>query len=387
MNKYKMAIVRPDGNVIPKGFYNSQELGLAQQLSVLNVDVDVYYAGNVEKITSSRIESYGPGQVNLIELPYYIIPLIQQAIFPGLIKELRKSKYDLIQVNEYNDIISTQVVNYADKNYIPVIVYQGMYKNLSGRFNGLYTFFHDKLLISNFINKVSIALTKTKVAADFLMSKGFNHVSVMPVGLDTNAFVQSKNQINNNELNNLYDIPANHKVILYIGNFEQRRNINFLLDIANNCKKLPITFLFIGEGELLVQAQQKVITQNMSNVRLPGRLPQKELSTIYQSSDLFLLASDYEIYGMVVLEAMYYGIPVISNNTAGPASIIDSNINGVIINDLNVEEWSTVIKKLFSDNNILKTMKNRAKTKIEQELTWEKIAQKYLDVILKKYCH
>ena len=68
MKKYKLAIVRPDGNVIPKGFYNSQELGLAQQLASLNVDVDVYYAGNVEKTTSTLIDSKGQGIVNLIEL-------------------------------------------------------------------------------------------------------------------------------------------------------------------------------------------------------------------------------------------------------------------------------------------------------------------------------
>jgi glycosyltransferase involved in cell wall biosynthesis len=387
MKKYKMAIVRPDGNVIPKGFYNSQELGLAQQLSALNVDVDVYYAGNVDKITYSSIESSGPGQVNLIELPYYIIPLIQQAIFPGLVKELKKYKYDFIQVNEYNDLICSQVVNFANKKNIPVAVYQGMHKNMSGRVNALYTYFHDNILLHNFIKKVSIALTKTKVAADFLTSKGFNNVSVMPVGLDKNAFIKSDIQLSNNELNNLYNIPTDHKIILYIGNFEQRRNINFLLDIAKHCEKQPVTFLFIGEGDLFAHAQQRIIDQSFYNVRLPGRLPQKQLASIYQLSDLFLLASDYEIYGMVVLEAMYYGVPVISNNTAGPSSIIDSGINGIIMEDLNIKEWSTIIDDLLTDTHKLDIMKQEAKNKIEQELTWEKISQKYLDEILKKYCH
>jgi len=387
MKKYKMAIVRPDGNVIPKGFYNSQELGLAQQLSVFNVDVDVYYAGNVDKITYSVVESSGLGQVNLIELPYYIIPLIQQAIFPGLIKELKKSKYDLIQVNEYNDLICAQTVNYAHRNNIPTVVYQGMHKNMSGRFNALYTYFHDKVLLHTFIKKISIALTKTKVAADFLTSKGFDHVSVMPVGLDTSAFTQSESQHSNSELNNLYNIPTEHHVVLYIGNFEQRRNINFLLDITKHCEKLPITFLFIGEGELLADAQQRVNEEKLNNVRLPGRLPQMQLASIYQSSDLFLLASDYEIYGMVVLEAMFYGVPVISNNTAGPASIIDSDTNGVILEVLEIKKWSSMIEKLLTDTNGLNTMKSNAKHKIIKELTWEKVAQKYHNEVLSKHCH
>jgi glycosyltransferase involved in cell wall biosynthesis len=386
MKNYKLAIVRPDGNVIPKGFYNSQELGLAQQLAALNIDVDVYYAGNVNKVTSTLVDSQGEGVVTLIELPFYIIPLIQQAIFPQLLTELKKRTYDLIQVNEYNDLICNQVVNYAHKKNIPTIVYQGMYKNMSGRFNELYTAFHNTFLLKGFIKKISTALTKTQVAATFLSSKGFDDVSVMPVGLDTNAFVQSESNLNNNELNDLYNIPPDHKVILYVGNFEQRRNITFLLDIAKHCAKLPITFLFIGEGELLADARQRVHDQNLNNVRLPGRLPQKQLATIYQSSDLFLLASDYEIYGMVVLEAMYYGVPVISNNTAGPASIIDSEINGMIIEEFDIKKWSSVTKNLLTDTNTLNIMKEKAKNKIEQEFTWQKIAKKYLEEILKKHC-
>lgn len=387
MQKYKMAIVRPDGNVIPKGFYNSQELGLAKELAPLNIDVDVYYAGNVSKISSSQVDSSGPGKINLIELPYYIIPFIQQAQFPGLIKELKKSKYDFIQVNEYNDITCSQVVNYAYKNNIPTAVYQGMYKNMSGRINHLYTYLHDMILLPNFIKKTSTSLTKTKVAANFLKSKGFNDVSVMPVGLDTNSFSQPETDILNNDFYSLYNIPPEHKVVLYVGNFEQRRNISFLLDVAKHCEKQEITFLFIGEGELLEYSKQRVHDENMFNIRLPGRLPQKQLAKVYQSSDLFLLASDYEIYGMVVLEAMYYGVPVISNNTAGPASIIDSEANGVIIDDFDIEKWYSVIKSLFTDADTLKMMKKNAKNKIEQELTWKKIAQKYLDEVLKKHCH
>lgn len=386
MKKYKMAIVRPDGNVIPKGFYNSQELGLAQHLATLNVDVDVYYAGNVEKVTSSKIDCSGTGQVNLIELPFYMIPLIQQAMFPGLIKELKKTKYDFIQVNEYNDIICSQVVNYADNNNIPCAVYQGMHKNMTGRVNALYTYLHDKILLPSFKKRVSLALTKTNVAADFLKSKGFNNVSVMPVGLDTNAFTSSASQLSQVEFNDLYNIPADHKIILYIGNFEQRRNINFLLDIAENSEKQATTFIFIGEGEMFVEAQQRVAEQNLTNVRLPGRLPQKQLASIYQSSDLFLLASDYEIYGMVVLEAMFYGVPVISNNTAGPASIIDSDLNGIIIDDLDTKEWSSMIEILLTDTVKLNKMKISAKNKIDQELTWDRIAQKYLDEVIKTHC-
>ena len=383
MKNYKLAIVRPDGNVIPKGFYNSQELGLAQQLAALNIDVDVYYAGNVNKVTSTLVDSQGEGVVTLIELPFYIIPLIQQAIFPQLLTELKKRTYDLIQVNEYNDLICNQVVNYAHKKNIPTIVYQGMYKNMSGRFNELYTAFHNTFLLKGFIKKISNTLTKTKAAADFLAAKGFNNPQVLPVGLDLQAFPENQS-IQENNTRQKYSIPESHKIIIYVGNFEKRRNIDFLLDIATTCKDDNITFLFIGEGVLYNEAQQIKKEQQLNNVILPGRLPQKELPTIYQIADLFLLASDYEIYGMVVLEAMFYSVPVISNNTAGPASIINTYINGVIIDDLEKEQWINTIKDLLNDSDALSSLKAKAKEKIINELTWEKIAQLYLNNVIKK---
>jgi glycosyltransferase involved in cell wall biosynthesis len=383
MKKYKLAIVRPDGNVIPKGFYNSQELGLAQQLAVLNVDVDVYYAGNVNKVTYTLIDSHGEGVVTLIELPFYIIPLIQQAKFPELLTELKKRTYDIIQVNEYNDLICSQVVKYAHKNNIPSVVYQGMYKNMIGRFNQLYTFFHDKFLLKSFIDKISYTLAKTKVAADFLASKGFINPQVMPVGLDLKAFSEYKS-ISENNIRQQYDIPTDHNIIIYVGNFEQRRNINFLLEIATECRNDPITFLFVGEGELYKYAQQTSKQKQLGNVKLPGRLPQKDLPAIYQVADLFLLASDYEIYGMVVLEAMFYGVPVISNNTAGPASIINTEVNGVIIDNLDKLQWVNTIRHLIDEKSTLSLLKENAKEKIAQELTWEKIAQLYLKNILNK---
>ena len=382
MKKYKFAIVRPDGNVIPKGFYNSQELGLAAQLSRLNVDVDVYYAGNVDKVTTTAKESAGAGIVNLIELPFYNIPFIQQAQFPALISELKKHSYDAIQVNEYNDLICKQAVNYAYKHNIAAIVYQGMYKNLSGRFNRLYTHFHNTFLLKSFINKVSFTLTKTAAAAEFLSLKGFVKPTVMPVGLDLNAFNEHTDKLTQPPcIRQEYNIPADHKIVIYVGSFERRRNINFLLDIAARYKDKPVSFIYIGEGELFEQAKARVTSQKLSHIVLPGRLPQKNLPPIYQAADLFLLASDYEIYGMVVLEAMFYGVPVISNDTAGPTSIIDSNKNGYILNNFEVSNWVNTLDSVFDDETKLVGLKEQAKTKIAQELTWERIAHRYVDEI------
>lgn len=378
----KIAIIRPDCNVLPRKFYNSQELGLATHLSELGVSVDVYYAGHVEKVEYEEIEHSAQQQakVRLIQLPFWEFPLIGQGYYPSLTSELKKETYDLIQVNEYNDIINFIAIRYAAQNNIPRIIYQGMYKNMTGRVNQLYTYLHDLLMLPYVKKKVQNTYSKTKKAAQFLSDKGFKNCGVLPIGLDPSPFNL------NNETPNIYrakfNIPSNHKVITYIGIFESRRNIAFLLELASSLKDEDISFLFVGSGELYVHAQSYCEEKELKNVRLVGQVPQNQISDIYNLSDIFLLASDYEIYGMVLIEAMYHGVAVITNNTAGSESLIESEKTGIIIDELNVSKWSASILNLCSDDDKLMTLKANAQTKINKYLLWEKVAIQYKNDIL-----
>lgn len=94
-----------------------------------------------------------------------------------------------------------------------------------------------------------------------------------------------------------------------------------------------------------------------------GKLRQEELPALYKASDLFLLASDYEIYGMVILEAMYFGTPVISTLTAGAEVLITSGEDGMIIPNKKADTWSHVIAELCNDTTKLTAMSSRASKK------------------------
>lgn len=375
----RLAIIRPDCTVISRAFYNSQELGLAINLAKLGITVDVYYAGHVKWVEAEVVEET-KGLVTLIQMPFKNIPLIGQGYYPHLVQELKKRTYDLIQVNEYNDIINYLAINYAKRNNIPTIVYQGMYKNMSGKVNQLYTWLHDHFLLPKLIKSVAATYCKTQRAADFLKTKGFERADVLPVGLDPSPFKSSEE---NKQLSKVaLGIPEHHKVALYIGNFEPRRNINFLLDVAKDATSEHITFVFIGAGELFEQAQTVVNASQLNNVRILDRVPQKQLATIYDYADLFLLASDYEIYGMVLIEAMYHETVVISNITAGSESLISSGVDGILIEHIDKTSWLQTIKQLCGNEETLAEFKTNAKQKVNNQLLWQHVAKRYVDEIL-----
>jgi len=376
----RMAIIRPIGAPIAHNFYNSQEIGLARGLANFNVSVDVYVAGRGTKVTILNIESQGNGSVRLFEVPFFKIPLIDHAIYPHLIALLSENKYDFIQVNEENELTSFLVARYANKNNIPVVVYQGMYKQLTGRIYATFQRLYDRFLLPYFRNYVDLALVKSSRAGKHLESKGFVNIRIFPVGLDPLPFANHNNKDWLKEL----DIPKDNTILLYVGIFEKRRNVDFILDLAKKLMPGNISLIMAGLGPEHTRIANRVKDEQINNVRLTGMVKQKDIPSLYKASSLFLLPSDYEIYGMVVIESMYFGVPVISTRTAGPEDIIDNDINGILINSIDIEEWRKVIHNTINNLRNYLEMKKNASLKIENLLTWDKLSHEYyIDVISK----
>lgn len=358
----KIAIIKTYPTLISNKYYNSQEIGLAKSLNNLGFEVHIYLPGNSSKITHREYDN-----IKIIEVPFVRLPIIEQLIFPKLQLELNNHKYHLIHINEQNEFTTYLTSLYAKKNNIPCIIYQGIYKADSSRIKRLYQFLYDHTFSRILKNNISIALTKTTRAKKYIQSKGFDNVEVLPVGLDTTSF----NNPTTIDWGDKLNISSNAKVLLYVGILEKRRNIRFLIKIAKALKNKNIFLLIAGEGP----EKELFNTKNVySNIKYLGKVQQKDLKSLYEFSDLFLLASNYEIYGMVVLESLYFGCPVISTKTAGPEDMINDT-NGYIINNLNISEWIEAINNSRNKFDRIKISQN-----LINKLTWPIIAKKYLQL-------
>ena len=81
---------------------------------------------------------------------------------------------------------------------------------------------------------------------------------------------------------------------------------------------------------------------------------------------------------MVLLEAMYFGLPVISTNTAGSESIIADGKDGIIMFEKSVSDWAERIKILLEDQCLYCQYSAAAKNKIQKTLTWDYVSDEYL---------
>lgn len=376
----RMAIIRPIGVPVSQSFYNSQEIGLARGLSGYGVHVDVYVAGKEPQVVTREIASTGAGTVRLFEVPYVKLPLIDQALYPKLLRLLAQGNYDVIQVNEENELTSFMVARFARKQGISVVVYQGMYVQLTGRIYAAFQRLYDSMFLPLFRRYVDLALVKTSRAGKHLENKGFKKIKLMPVGLDPTPFSR-QNEIPWREK---LDIAASSAILLYVGIFERRRNVDFMLDLARQLASDDVVLVMAGSGPEHARIAARVADEGIGNVRLAGSVSQDALPSLYRESSLFLLPSNYEIYGMVVIEAMYFGLPVLSTRTAGPEDIIESGADGILLDDVDVTQWCEAIRGVLHNRNKLETMGTAARRKIEETLLWQHVAKEYCDNVIFK---
>ena len=374
MSAKTIAIVRPDSNPVNLKFYNSQEVGLAKALAKKGVNVDIFMSGFPEKsVKMSKIPS-DCGAITIYEMPCIVIPEISHAIYPDLISFLKKKKYDLIQVNEENELTCFWVARFASRNGINCVLYQGMYKQITGRIRAAFQLIYDTFLLPAFRKNIHLALTKTTRAETHLRGKGFKRIKVLPVGLDVEVF----NNQEHVDWRSKYSIRHDARILLYVGIFESRRNVHFLVEIAEKLAQKNYHLIMAGDGPLIEELRNKIASNDINNVTLTGTIPQKNIMSLFSLADLFLLASDYEIYGMVVLEALFAGCPVISTRTAGPEDLIKDGINGMLLDEIDVNLWVDTIKSSIGGFD-----RKKIKLYAEKNLSWDSVADRYIQLTLR----
>jgi glycosyltransferase involved in cell wall biosynthesis len=373
----KLAMVVPWRKVPSEKHYNIQEYGLAKNLVRMGVHVDIYVTGQGAGKSIEEKKVNGRHYFRVIRLPAR--RFARQAILIGLEREIQNSDYDLVQVAEDYQFTTFQVARLTRKRKIPLIIVQGFYGRHEKAMAHLLHNLFDNVLGRYIRYNTSHVICKTTSAEASMRAKGYTALTTIPVGLDIETFsVVEAGQSFREEIGVFQNAP----LLLYVGAIEPRRNLSLALETVAIMKDhLPdIRFAIIGDGpdreSIVTQTQEMELSDN---VLFLGKMPNRELGRAYSASDLFLLPSKYEIFGMVVLESMAFGTPVLSTPTAGPMDIIHSGVNGFLV-PFDAERIADVALELLGDRATLAQVGQRARTHVRQNYVWSRIAPSYSKV-------
>ena len=353
--------------------YNIQEVGLATALRKKGHTCDIMWCSNDHKYREEMIESEGQN------IKLYVVRSVD-FLKNAWIKDADHIfvQYDILQVCEYNQMYTRHL---AKKYPHKFVCYHGPYYcDFNKNYNRMAKLF-DLLFVGRYRKLNTPFITKSGLAADYLRSKGIRNVTAIGVGLSPTLLESGADEVMP-ELNAIEVI--NGLKLLYIGAIEPRRNALYLLDLLKKLKDdgLAVTLVLIGKYKNVVYQSQfesaiKEYDLKDSILYIP-RVEQKHLGYVYRHCDIFLLPTIYDIYGMVLLEAMYYGIPTLTTVNGGSNMMIKDGENGFVFDNFNLKTWTDQIKKLSEDKKLANTIGKNAHDTIVSEFTWDALAEKFV---------
>ena len=161
-----------------------------------------------------------------------------------------------------------------------------------------------------------------------------------------------------------YGIDETRPVALYVGRVAHEKNIEFLLDVAEQMREtIPAMLLVVaGDGPALPSLRQSVCDRGLADsVRFIGYLDRgTELPACYAAADVFVFASRTETQGLVLLEAMATGLPVVALAEMGTVDILGSG-RGALVPDANPYAFSLALSRALSDHALRRRLSAEAR--------------------------
>jgi glycosyltransferase involved in cell wall biosynthesis len=294
-------------------------------------------------------------------------------------KILNDKNPDIIHLQNLHGHLTPSILYEAKKNKIPVVMTLHDYKFICPNTHFLsHGIICEKCKGSKYYNCTLNKCKKESIPASIIASlEAYIHklqaitykidLFISPSNFLKNKFVEygydsSKVKVINNFLSDnifSYDKEDTSEYIVYFGQLEIWKGVQNLIAAA---KELPgIQFKIIGEGSYKDKLTSIANSLNVKNITFEGFKGKIELFKIIKQSKLIIVPSEwYENYPYSIMEAMAQGKPVIASNIGGLPELVTHQETGLLFKAGNKNDLIMQIKKLYYNNNLLKTYSENA---------------------------
>lgn len=220
-------------------------------------------------------------------------------------------------------------------------------------------------------------VVKTPALEQTLRREGAKNIFCVPVGLDTELLRQDYKEYSVHELKKKWDYGDTDRVILFVGRMTAEKQPEKMIDIFEKMYAYDNSYrlLMVGQGELLEHVRSRIAADGLEGmVTICERVPNDRMWELYCMSECYMNLNTHEIFGMAILEAMYYENVVIALKAPGPELIIENGVSGHIC----TSEDELIHKAFNADKHVIG---RAAHQHIEQCFLWESSARRIEEII------
>ena len=223
-------------------------------------------------------------------------------------------------------------------------------------------------------------VVKTPALADYLRSQGAgDNIHVVPVGLDTELLKQDYAKYSIEELKKNWGYQKEDKVILFVGRMTSEKQPVKMIQIFRKLYEKDNTYrlLMVGQGELLNEVEQEIKNCQLEQViSIHKKVPNDRMWELYRLSECYVNLNTHEIFGMAILEAMYYENVVVALRAPGPELIIEDQKTGYLC-----DEEASLIDSVLTVKK--ESIGQQAHDSIVERFLWEKSVEQMRKIIQK----
>jgi len=290
-------------------------------------------------------------------------------IAPQVWSELRSGRYDVVWLHGHQYAANLMALMAAKTAGLPVMMRGDPHLGLPCR--GIKSILRRPLL-GMLYRACDRLLAVGSANAAFYRAMGVSDqkIFLVPYSVDNDRFVQSVNLTNDQraEVRKRYSVPADRPSVLFAAKFTRQKRAGDLLEAARRLNletDRPFTVVMAGSGELEEELRTFCTAHALDNVVFTGFVNQSELPAVYGASDIFVLPSEHEPWGLAVNEAMCASLPVVVCREVGcVADLVRDGINGYTPEAGDIEGLVRALRRLIEDEGLRRRQGQASLTRI-----------------------
>ncbi len=255
-----------------------------------------------------------------------------------------------LALGKYNKIpvVSTFHTLFTDKHAI-----EEYFSKMASSYIQRYSWKYARL----FYNRNNAVMAPSDYLKGVLEKHGIRNVYTVPNGIDTNRF---NTHIKAGSLRRRLKRENGDKIVLYLGRISREKRIETMLKAAKLLKDEKIRFVLAGTGPSLEKYKAMAKSMRLDNVEFVGFVNDSMLPKYYAASDIFCIPSTFETMGVVTLEAMACGKPVVAADWLALSEIVRNGKNGEKFRATDSKECARKIKKALNNVSLYKETRKTA---------------------------
>ncbi|CAI8009103.1 Phosphatidyl-myo-inositol mannosyltransferase [Geodia barretti] len=227
-------------------------------------------------------------------------------------------------------------------------------------------------LANRLLNRLHGRIAVSNPAAHFVNSHFPSDYRIIPNGVRVDDFSDAE------PLPELMDGKTN---ILFLGRLEKRKGLKYLLTAYSRLKwdRPNIRLIVVGGGQMDADCYRIMSERNLQDVLIVGRTSDKMRERYFKSAHIYCSpATGKESFGIVLLEAMAAGAPVVATEIEGYASVVEHGQNGLLVPPKDEEALAQAITAVIDDDNLRQRLVAEG-VRTADSFRWERVASRVMD--------